>query len=61
VYRSLWYIWFFSSGLDENTLAILHQAIDRAVFLGQSEPGDVGLRNMLSGASPVNKANSHVL
>jgi len=23
------------------------------VFLGQSEPGDVGLRNMLNGLSPV--------
>jgi hypothetical protein len=44
---------FFASGLDENNDGASTSANFQKTCLGQSEPGNVGLRNMLNGDSSV--------
>jgi hypothetical protein len=60
VYRSLWYIRVFSFSARQTTVAHpLAHPFKEPVFLvkelcfGQSQPGNVGLRNMLNGACSV--------
>jgi hypothetical protein len=53
VYRSLWYIWvFWSSARRNNDGASLKE-----LCFGQSEPGNVGLRNMLNGDCSVRQGH----
>jgi hypothetical protein len=53
VYRSLWYIRVFGFSARRNNNGEPLTPSFKEMRFGQSEPGNVGLRNMLNGACSV--------